>query len=151
MAGTEEVYEFGPYTLDVGERRRLNDGHAVPLAPKAYDVLVALVRRAGTLVTKSELLEQVWPAVSVEEGVLSVYVSALRKALGDPGSVAASIETVPPPGYRFAAAVRRRGVAEPLSMKWPIGVLPARPKIPEPIGRGRSCLMSASRSEIPRA
>jgi DNA-binding winged helix-turn-helix (wHTH) protein len=151
MAGTEEVYEFGPFTLDVGERRLLNDGHAVPLAPKAYDVLVALVRRAGTLVTKSELLELVWPAVSVEEGVLSVYVSALRKALGDSGEAAAFIETVPRAGYRFDAAVRRRAVGEALSMKWPIGVLPARPEVSELIGRGRACLMSASRSQIPRA
>jgi len=109
MAGADEVYEFGPYALDVGERRLLKAGHAVPLAPKAHDVLVALVRRAGTLVTKSELLDLVWPDVSVQEGVLSVYVSALRKALGDSGEVAPYIETVPPAGYRFNAAVRRRG------------------------------------------
>jgi hypothetical protein len=72
MAGTGEVYEFGPYALDVGERRLWNAGQVVPLAPKAHDVLVALVRRAGTLVTKSELLDLVWRDVSVEEGVLSM-------------------------------------------------------------------------------
>jgi DNA-binding winged helix-turn-helix (wHTH) protein len=151
MAATGEVYEFGPYALDVGEHRLLKAGHVVPLAPKAHGVLVALVRRAGTLVTKSELLDLVWPDVSVEEGVLSVYVSALRKALGDSGEVAPYIETVPRTGYRFNAAVRRTGGAEPLSMKWPIGVLPGRPEVSELIGRGRTCLMSASRSEIPRA
>ena len=76
---TGEVYEFGPYALDVGERRLCNDGHVVPLTPKAHDVLVELVRRAGTLVTKRELLDLVWRDASVEEGVLAVYVSALRK------------------------------------------------------------------------
>ena len=152
MAGTGEVYEFGPYALDVGERRLWNAGSVVPLAPKAHDVLVALVRRAGTLVTKSELLDLVWRDVSVEEGVLSVYVSALRKSLGDSGETATYIETVPRAGYRFSAVVERRTVpAEPLSMKWPIGVLPARPEVSELIGRGRACLMTASRSEIPRA
>jgi DNA-binding winged helix-turn-helix (wHTH) protein len=152
MAGTGEVYEFGPYALDVGERRLCNARQVVRLAPKAYDVLVELVRRAGTLVTKRELLDLVWRDVSVEEGILSVYVSALRKRLGDGGETATYIETVPRVGYRFAAAVTQRSVsAEPLSMKWPIGVLPARPEVSELIGRGRACLMTASRSEIPRA
>ena len=152
MAATGEVYEFGPYALDVGERRLWNDGHVVPLTPKAHDVLVELVRHAGTLVTKRELLDLVWHDASVEEGVLSVYVSALRKHLGDSGEAAVYIETVPRAGYRFAASVKRRPVpAEPLSMRWPIGVLPARPEVSELIGRGRACLMAASRSEIPRA
>jgi DNA-binding winged helix-turn-helix (wHTH) protein/tetratricopeptide (TPR) repeat protein len=152
MAGTREVYEFGPYALDVGEHRLCRAGESVPLPPKAFDLLVALVRRAGALVTKRELLDLVWRDVSVEEGVLSVYVSALRKCLGDSGESAAYIETVPRAGYRFSATVRRRAVsAEPLSMKWPIGVLPARPEVSELIGRGRACLMAASRTEIPRA
>jgi tetratricopeptide (TPR) repeat protein len=103
-------------------------------------------------VTKRELLELVWRDVSVEEGVLSVYISALRKSLGDSAETATYIETVPRAGYRFSANVSRRAVAaEPLSMKWPIGVLPAQPEVSELIGRGRTCLMSASRSEIPRA
>jgi DNA-binding winged helix-turn-helix (wHTH) protein/tetratricopeptide (TPR) repeat protein len=152
VADSPEVYEFGPYALDVPERRLWNAGHVVPLAPRAHDVLVALVRRAGTLVTKRELLDLVWRDVSVEEGVLSVYVSALRKSLGECGGTATYIETVPRAGYRFSSAVRRRRVpAEPLSMTWPIGVLPARPEVSELIGRGHACLMTASRSDIPRA
>jgi len=152
MADAREVYEFGAYLLDVGERRLWNAGQIVSLAPKGHDVLVALVRRAGTLVTKRELLDLVWRDVSVEEGVLSVYISALRKSLGDSAETATYIETVPRAGYRFSANVSRRTVAaEPLSMKWPIGVLPAQPEVSELIGRGRTCLMSASRSEIPRA
>jgi DNA-binding winged helix-turn-helix (wHTH) protein/tetratricopeptide (TPR) repeat protein len=149
---TGDVYVFGPYLLDVEERRLRHAGEIVPLAPKAFDVLVALVRRAGTLVTKRELLNLVWRDVSVEEGVLSVYVSALRKSLGDSVEGRAYIETVPRAGYRFSAGVTRGETrAEPLSMKWPIGVLPARPEVSELIGHGRSCLMAASRAEIPRA
>jgi DNA-binding winged helix-turn-helix (wHTH) protein len=152
MAGSREVYEFGAYVLDVGERRLWNAGQIVSLAPKAHDVLVALVRRAGTLVTKGELLDLVWRDISVEEGILSVYISALRKSLGDAGEAATYIETVPRAGYRFSANVSRRAVAaEPFSMKWPVGVLPAKPEVSELIGRGRAWLMAASRSEIPRA
>jgi DNA-binding winged helix-turn-helix (wHTH) protein len=151
MAGTSEVYEFGAHVLDVGERRLCNGGKVVTLAPKAHDVLVALVRRAGTLVTKNELLDLVWPDVSVAEGVLSVYVSALRKTLGDSGAATTYIETVPRAGYRFSAAVSLRTTAEPLSMPWPIGVLPASPEVSELIGRGRAGLMAASRVEVPRA
>ena len=149
---TGDVYAFGPYSLDVEERRLCNAGETVPLAPKAFDVLVALVRRAGTLVTKRELLDLVWRDVSVEEGVLAVYVSTLRKSLAESVDGAAYIETVPRAGYRFRAGVtHRQAPSEPLSMKWPIGVLPARPEVSELIGRGRACLMAASRSEIPRA
>jgi DNA-binding winged helix-turn-helix (wHTH) protein len=78
MAGIGEVYALGPYTLDVVERRLSTGGRILPLAPRAHDVLVALERRAGTLVTKQELLDVVWRDVSVEEGVLSVYVSTAR-------------------------------------------------------------------------
>jgi DNA-binding winged helix-turn-helix (wHTH) protein/tetratricopeptide (TPR) repeat protein len=152
MARNREVYAFGPYALDVHERRLSNAGHILPLAPKAHDVLVALVRRAGALVTKRELLDLVWPDVSVDEGILSVYVSALRKILDDSGEHVSYIETVPRFGYRFSAAVTRSdGRDETVSMKWPIGVLPARPEVSELIGRGRACLMAASRIEIPRA
>jgi DNA-binding winged helix-turn-helix (wHTH) protein/Tfp pilus assembly protein PilF len=155
MAG--EVYAFGEYTLDATERRLCRAGETVALAPKAHDVLVALVRRAGTLVTKRELLDLIWGEVAVEEGVLSVYVAALRKALDASPAHATYIETVPRAGYRFAGAVTRRPAAgeplsaEPLSMKWPVGVLPAKPEVSELIGRGRSCLLSAARAEVPRA
>ena len=77
-----------------------------------------------------------------------MHVAALRKALGD----RAVIQTVPRAGYRFTAAVKRISVpAEGLSMRWPIGVLPAHPAVFELIGRGRSCLLTASRSETPKA
>ena len=144
-----EVYAFGEYTLDVGERRLLKSGAVVSLAPKANDALVALVRRAGTLVTKRELLDLVWGDVVVEEGVLAVYISALRKVLVGADQY---IETVSRSGYRFKAVVERTHAhAEALSMKWPIGVLPANPEVSDLIGRGRSHLMSASRAEVPRA
>jgi DNA-binding winged helix-turn-helix (wHTH) protein/cytochrome c-type biogenesis protein CcmH/NrfG len=143
-----EVYEFGEFVLDVSERRFCKGEQAMPLAPKAYELLVALVKHAGRLVTKQELLERVWPDAYVEEGIISVHVSSLRKALGNRDF----IETVSRTGYRFTAPVTRKPpTRDSFSLRWPIGVLPSQPAVHELIGRGRSHLLTASMPEIPKA
>src|SRR5207302_1630461 len=78
------------------QRRLLNDGHPVELGHRAFDVLLALVERAGQLVTKDQLLSLVWPGVVVEENNLQVQISALRKILGT-----AAIATAAGRGYCF--------------------------------------------------
>jgi len=75
--------------------------------PKTYDVLLALVRSAGRLATKRELLDLVWPETFVEEGILAVHISTLRKTLGDDEGERRYIETVSRTGYRFDASHRR--------------------------------------------
>src|SRR5512147_1775650 len=102
---TREVFHFDDFTLDVQERRLLRGAEAVHLSPKAYDLLVALVRQRGRMVTKEELLRRIWPESFVEEGGLTVHVSALRKALGEDAHRPIYIETVARSGYRFIAAV----------------------------------------------
>src|SRR5436190_16188103 len=100
-----EVFRFGEFVLDVAERRLLRGPDPVRLAPKAHELLVALVRQRGRLVTKDELLAHVWPEAFVDEGILTVHISALRKALGDGTRDPGYIETVSGSGYRFIAAV----------------------------------------------
>src|SRR6266496_3551651 len=95
-----ERYRFGSFELQPAERRLLRDGSAVPLRPRAFDLLAALVNRAGHLVTKDDLLDQVWPKMVVEEAALHVQVSALRKVLG-----ADAITTVSGRGYQFTLPV----------------------------------------------
>jgi DNA-binding winged helix-turn-helix (wHTH) protein len=104
----DEIYEFGGFTLDVHERRVSDGRRPIALAPKAFDLLVALIRRAGHLTSKQDLLERVWAEAYVEEGILAVHVSALRKALRDTQRPARFIETVPRSGYRFVAPITRR-------------------------------------------
>ncbi len=99
-SGSPECYRFGPFELQPDERRLLKDGATISLRPRAFDLLVALVARAGRLVTKDELLDRVWPKVVVEEAALHVQVSALRKALG-----ADAITTVSGRGYQFTLPV----------------------------------------------
>ena len=100
-------YRFGIFDLRPNERRLLKNGEPVELGARAFDVLVALVERAGRLVPKEELLACVWPNVVVEENNLQVQVSALRKALGQ-----GAIATIPGHGYRFALAPAVGAVAD---------------------------------------
>jgi DNA-binding winged helix-turn-helix (wHTH) protein/predicted Zn-dependent protease len=141
-----EIYEFGEFTLDAPERRLSRGSQSIPLAPKEHDLLLALVRNAGRLVTKSELLEQVWPASFVEEGILSVHISTLRKLLGDRDSASRFIETVPRAGYRFVGPVVR--VPE-VALSGMDAATQAR--MYELYGRGRSLLLASSIHELPKA
>src|SRR5260370_12342853 len=105
---TKALYEFGPFRLEPDERVLERGGAAVPLAPKAFDLLLVLVERHGHLVEKDELLKLVWPDAFVEETNLTYNISILRKALGDGTDGSKLIETVPKRGYRFAARVSEK-------------------------------------------
>jgi DNA-binding winged helix-turn-helix (wHTH) protein/pimeloyl-ACP methyl ester carboxylesterase len=99
------AYRFGPFHLDVRERRLCRGSEVIPLRLKVFDTLLVLVENAGRLVTKQELLDTVWPETTVEENNLNHNVSVLRKALGEKATGQQYIETVPRVGYRFAAPV----------------------------------------------
>src|SRR5262245_15608787 len=101
------LYEFGPFRMDAAERLLSRDGAVVPLSPKAFDLLLALVERQGRLLEKNELMKLVWPDTFVEEANLSYTISLIRKALGEGAEAQQFIETVPKHGYRFVAEVRR--------------------------------------------
>ncbi len=98
-------YEFGRFRLDAGQKVLFLDGRPVPLTPKATETLVALVERHGTLVTKDDLLQIVWPNAFVEENNLAQNISLLRRVLGEGSGGAPCIETVPRRGYRFVGEV----------------------------------------------
>src|SRR6202049_1896453 len=100
--GPPERHRFGSFELQHDNRRLRKDGATISLRPRAFDLLAALVDRAGRLVTKDELLDQVWPKLVVEEAALHVQVSALRKVLG-----ADAITTVSGRGYQFTLPVTK--------------------------------------------
>ena len=81
--GLRGEYQFGPFRLDVRERRLSRGCEVIPLRLKVFDTLRVLVEKAGRLVTKQELLDMVWPETTVEENNLNHNVSVLRKALGE--------------------------------------------------------------------
>jgi DNA-binding winged helix-turn-helix (wHTH) protein/tetratricopeptide (TPR) repeat protein len=99
------VYEFGPYRLDRTKRVLTRDGENISLTPKATDILILLVANAGELVSKDELLREIWPDTFVEEANLTQNIFRLRKALSEVRSSSRYIETVTRRGYRFTEAV----------------------------------------------
>ncbi len=113
-SSSHAVYEFGPYRLEVGERRLSKDGHPVPLRAKVFDTLRMLVEHHGRLVHKNELLAAVWPDATVEETNLAHTIGELRRAFGEGLTGQPYIQTVSKSGYRFVAAVRTiQSAAEP--------------------------------------
>ncbi len=107
------LYEFGHFKLSEMEGLISKEGHVVPLTPKALDLLLALLKGHGRVLTKQELLDTVWPGIVVDDNNLPTQIATLRKAIG-PGYV----ETVSRRGYRFAAEVRE---------KWEDLASPSRP------------------------
>jgi TolB-like protein/Flp pilus assembly protein TadD len=108
-----ETYEFGPFRLEIATGRLLRGSEVIPLAPKTFDVLVLLVRNAGRLVDKREIMQALWPDTVVEEANLTQQIFLLRKILGEQPGRGPYVETVPRRGYRFVAPVRRPGEPPP--------------------------------------
>lgn len=106
---TTEIYEFGPYRLDVGQHKlERSDGSTNGALPeKAFQTLVYLVRNQGRLVTKNELIDAVWPDTAVEENNLNKTIHTIRHTLRENPKGAQYIETVRKHGYRFIADVRK--------------------------------------------
>jgi TolB-like protein/tetratricopeptide (TPR) repeat protein len=105
LAYLATAYEFGPYRVDPAGRCLQRLGELIALPPKAVDVLLELVKQPGTVVTKRDLIEKVWPETFVEEANLNQMIFLLRRAFGDRAGDA-HITTVPRRGYRFTAEVR---------------------------------------------
>jgi TolB-like protein/DNA-binding winged helix-turn-helix (wHTH) protein len=103
----KEIYRFGSFLLDPVERILSCQGNPVSLTPKAFDTLLCLVRNQGRMLTKDELLKQVWPGTFVEEVNLAVNISTIRKALGENPQDCRFIATVSGRGYRFVGEVRQ--------------------------------------------
>ena len=92
--------QFGPFELSSRERVLRRDGVMLPLGSRALDLLIYLAERPGEVIAKQELIDHVWPDVTVEEGSLRVHVAAIRKAIGD-GQF----------GNRYIANIKGRGYA----------------------------------------
>jgi DNA-binding winged helix-turn-helix (wHTH) protein len=129
------AYAFGPFILDVDERRLTRDGQRVPIAGKTLQILQILqllVEARGRLVERETFQQKLWPEVTVEERNLTVHVSTLRRALGSGASPLGYIETVARAGYRITVPVRVLPPAEtprpddppPPRTAWPLAVLP---------------------------
>lgn len=99
------MFRFGPYTLDPKARSLSRDGEPVELQPRVFDTLHHLLRNRDRVVSKDELLDEVWRGRVVTDNALARAISALRRALDDSPREPRYIRAVPRVGYRFVAVV----------------------------------------------
>src|SRR5215831_7079412 len=102
----KQLYEFGPFRVDPEKELLLRGNETVPLTPKTFQILLLLIRHSKEVVSKDDLMKQVWPDTFVEEANLSRNIFMLRKALGESPQDHRYVLTVPGRGYRLAETVR---------------------------------------------
>src|SRR5215470_16359493 len=124
MASQDAIYRFGPYELRTRTREVYKNGTKLKVRPQPFQILQALVERAGDVVTREELRQRLWPAetfVDFEHG-LNTAIKELRRLLNDSASEPRYIETLPKLGYRILVPVE---AVEPARGKEAVG--PKRP------------------------
>src|SRR5208283_4740231 len=117
-------YEFEDFLVNVDKRLLFRQGKAVRLTPKAFDTLLLLVERKGQVISKDDLMREVWPDTAVEENNLNQNISTLRRVLGENRGENRYIATVPGQGYRFVPLVQISGFAQPATEPVTVAVLP---------------------------
>ena len=120
----EQALSFGPFRFLPQQRLLTRSGLPLRVGSRALDILSVLLVRAGDVVTKEEIIRQVWPNTVVEENNLRVHLTALRKLLGEGHVTGRFIENVPGRGYSFVASVERQN---------DLPDLPAAPAKPAPL------------------
>ncbi len=125
-----EIFQFGEFRIDPLERTLRRNDSPVALQRRAFDVLLYLVQNPGRVVSKDELLKNVWPDAFVDENNLTQSISVLRKALDQRPGGNSYITTLPGRGYQFVVPVQilalsggiRQGSDSPERMR-PAGLL----------------------------
>jgi DNA-binding winged helix-turn-helix (wHTH) protein len=79
---SKHLLTFGPFHVDPGQRLLMRGEESIPLAPKAYETLLVLLRNSGRVVLKDDLMKTLWPDTFVEESNLTQHIYQLRKTLG---------------------------------------------------------------------
>ncbi|MFL6291131.1 MAG: tetratricopeptide repeat protein [Thermoanaerobaculia bacterium] len=120
------LLQFDEFQVDPAARLLRRDGEPVPLTPKVFAVLLALLEEPGQVVPKDELIRKVWHDTAVTEANLTQSISTLRKALGESAHERRYVVTVPGVGYSFTARVAE--TAEPAAGP------PSPPEIAETTG-----------------
>jgi TolB-like protein/DNA-binding winged helix-turn-helix (wHTH) protein/Tfp pilus assembly protein PilF len=141
------TYRFDDFLLDTRVRELFRlDARRVPipvlLGSRAFDVLCLLIERAGGMVSRQEIMDAVWPNITVEEQNLTVQISAVRRVLDEGRAGASCIQTVPGRGYRFLPQIHPSTDTAPAEAKSP-AALPGGLEAPpdrEPLARAATGL-----------
>lgn len=120
-----KLFSFDDVTVDCANFRVLKAGAMITLTPRAFDVLVALLRQPGHVFDKRELFEQVWGDTIVSDNALTKIIKELRHTLGDDANAPRYIETVPKRGYRFIGDVDEDSNDSTLQIERAVRLTPA--------------------------
>ncbi|WP_424831497.1 winged helix-turn-helix domain-containing protein [Ruegeria sp.] len=107
------VFEFDDFELDTDQVELRDNGRAVPLEPKSFDLLVFLIQNHDRVLSRDEIFDQIWPDVFVTDASLSTAIAQIRRALRDDGNAQRYIKTIRGRGFRFAAPVKQKASARP--------------------------------------
>lgn len=119
-------YRFSAITVDAGRQVVQLDGRTIDLEPKVFRLLIFLIENRHRVVTKDELVAEVWDGVAVTDSALTRSVVKLRRALGDDAKQPRYIGTIPTVGYRFLAELL------PADPPQPAESIPVEEPVPEP-------------------
>src|SRR6266446_8485143 len=119
------VLAFGDHRLDIKRRELRRGTELIDLEPKVFDLLAFLVQHRDRVVSKDDLLQEVWGGRIVSESALTTRINAVRRALGDDGAAQRLVRTFTRKGVRFIGEVTELlDQAPPTSDKPSIAVLP---------------------------
>ena len=129
MGSDPKVYEFEGFRLETDKRLLLRNGVSAALTPKVFDTLLYLVRHAGQVIDKDELMRAIWPDTAVEENNLNQNISTLRRVLGQNQQENRYILTVPGKGFQFVGSITAEGgpplpASRPEKLRATVAVLP---------------------------
>lgn len=130
-------HEFGPFRVDPDKQLLLRENQPVPITPKAFETLLILIRHHREVVSKDDLMKELWPDAFVEDANLSQNIFMLRKALGDTPEARRYIVTLPGRGYRFATEVRTVAQARAISQVISFGGIFSRLQVRENLVRAQ--------------
>lgn len=100
------LYRFEEYALDTDRRELRNGGKLVDLAPQVFDILCFLIRHRDRVISKDDLIADIWRGRIVSESALTTRLNGARKAIGDSGEEQRLIKTLPRKGFRFVGEVQ---------------------------------------------
>ncbi len=126
-------YEFGEYSLDVDRRELRRGDDQIAIEPQVFDLVVYLVRNRDRVVSKDDLIGEIWGGRIVSDSAVTTRINAARRALGDTGTAQTMIRTMPRKGVRFVAELREEGPPVTMPVPPPASIDPplplARPSI----------------------
>lgn len=115
------LYLFGDCILDASKRELRRAGCLVDIEPQVFDLLTFLIANADRVVTRDELLAEVWHGRIVSESTLSSRINAARTAIGDTGAQQRFIRTLLRKGVRFVGDIKQEAEQRPEAPAPPVG------------------------------